>query len=215
MQNPCKIHGKSQKVLILHPLIAVSVLAELLALGAFVLAAAVYLLPPPWVKRTLSKVDDLTARLPGKLDAAFAGEALRAALPPEAIQAMLHTELEYLVKEGGPAQEIAELAAETAGRVIAEQAVGMLASIKKPEVANALRERGLATRRSLPLAGGIGKLATDAGLMDGLGGLASLLPPEAMQGLIASFLQGMGQQGGNGGQLGARQPPQLQGGSPF
>ena len=117
--------------------------------------------------------------------------------------------------EGGPAQEIAELAAETAGRVIAEQAVGLLASVRKPDVARAMQEKGLATRRNLPLAGGIGKLATDAGLMDGLGGLASLLPPEAMQGLIASFLQGMGQQGGNGGQLGARQPPQLQGGSPF
>ena len=181
------------------------------------LAAAVYLLPPPWVKRTLSKVDDLTQRLPPKLDAAFAGEALRAALPPEAIQAMLHSEIEYMVKEGGPAQEIAELAAETAGRVIAEQAVGMLASIKKPDVANALREKGLATRRSLPLAGGIGKLATDAGLMDGLGGLASLLPPEAIQGLIANFLSGMGQGGGNGGSLPAmqQQHPQLQGGSPF
>ena len=177
-----------------------SVLAELLALGAFVLAAAVYLLPPPWVKRTLDRVDSITDTFSEKLTPAFAGEALRAALPPEAIQAMLHKELEWVLAEGGPGQELTELAAETIGKVAAETGVGLLASIKKPEVANALREKGLATRRNLPLAGGIGKLATDAGLMDGLGGLAQLLPPEAIQGLVSQFLAS--RSGGNGGPVG-------------
>lgn len=183
-----------------------AVLAELLALGAFVLAAAVYLLPPPWVKRTLDRVEATTTSVTEKLTPAFVGESLRAALPPETIQAMLHKELEWVLAADGPGQELTELAAETIGKVAAETGVGLLASIKKPEVANALREKGLATRRNLPLAGGIGKLATDAGLMDGLGGLASLLPPEAIQGLVAQFLSGMGQGQGNGGQMGARQP---------
>ncbi len=175
-----------------------SVLAELLALAAFVLAAMVYLLPPPWVQRTMTKVNGIADTFEKKLTPEFAGAALRAALPPEAIQAILHREVEYVLKADGPGQEIAELAAETIGTVVAEKAVGLLASMRQPEVANSMRERGLATRRNLPLAGGIGKLATNAGLLDGLGGLAQLLPPEAIQGLVAQFLAGMGQ-GGNGG----------------
>jgi len=187
--------------------------SEWMGWAALAVAVLLFVYPPPWLTKRLRAFDNAFARVqtltaqPDILPKTV-GEALRHAYPPEVVKGWLHDELVWVLAEGGPGQELVELGAETAGRVVAEQAVGMLASMKKPEVANAMREKGLATRRNLPLAGGIGKMATDAGLLDGLGGLASLLPPEAIQGLVAQFLSGMGSKGGNGGAVGYGQQQQ-------
>ena len=171
---------------------------DMIVLLPVIVSAAViillYTIPPPWVKRYLGAADDIK----GLLSPSVLGDAVH--------HACTKNDGEVLTIVGEEMNGIVHEAIPVATEKLAQEAVGLVASMYSKGVASEMGKRSGAARGYLQLPG-IQKAALKTGAESLLGGgLGELLggmdiPPE----LIQQFLSGMAGNAGNGGPSPARQ----------